>query len=414
MSVINKMLRDLDKQQEQQHHRGFVSFKPQRKSHWLLWISVPLALLAGWCGQAWYMERFTIKTDQAATVSEVQQGQVHPLAAVTQLVPEVQQLAAVTNPTSGTTEQVVSLQDVVASRISPELAAELGKSKAVKPAAEVEPRLKPFASQPVAAERVVQVQMRQPDEIVKSAEPVAELFASTEVQVSEFDQAAEFVPEQESLVETNWNDSAPEVSKPRSLAIEKVQLSPQQQKDLLMQKAKKAESGGNLNQAVSHWQQIRQLEPGSSQAYLELSRLAQIQRNDAGAVQILEQASAAGVQDPKVSMALAALAVKQQNWAKALSYLEYEPDILNYTDFYALKAAALQKTNQHAQSVQVFQQLARQQPEQARWWLGMALSYDAMQQQEQALLAYRQVAVNGFGLSAASLDYVKKRIAALE
>ena len=133
-----------------------------------------------------------------------------------------------------------------------------------------------------------------------------------------------------------------------------------------------------------------------------------------GAVQILEQATAVGVQDPKLSMALAALALKQQDWSKALSYLQYEPDIFNYTDFYALKAAALQKTSQHAQAVQVFQQLARQQPEQARWWLGMALSYDAMSQTEQALHAYRQVAVNGFGLSAESLDYVKKRIAALE
>lgn len=91
------------------------------------------------------------------------------------------------------------------------------------------------------------------------------------------------------------------------------------------------------------WQQIRQLEPSRSEAYFELSRLAQVQRNDIAAVQILEQALASGIQDPKLSMALAALALKQQDWAKALSYLHYEPDIFNYTDFYALKAAALQK-----------------------------------------------------------------------
>jgi ribosomal protein L29 len=44
----------------------------------------------------------------------------------------------------------------------------------------------------------------------------------------------------------------------------------------------------------------------------------------------------------------------------------------------------------------------------------MALSFDALQQPEQALLAYRQATVNGQTLSAGSLDYVKKRIAALE
>lgn len=415
MSVINKMLRDLDKQQQQQQHRGFVSFKPQRKSHLLLWAAVPLALLAGWCGQAWYMERFSIQTEQAPTASDVQKGQVHPLAAVAELVPQAQHLTEQGNaPASAATEQSVSLQDVVASRVSPEAAAQLKQAAPAEPVASSETELQPFASRPVAEERVVDVQVAEPAPAERNTTFFADTADTEQVQVNEFDSSADLAAEPDSAIEPDWNDTPQVADKPRSLAIEKVQLSPQQQKDLLKSKAQKAESIGNLTQAVGYWQQIRQLEPSGSEAYLELSRLAQIQRNDAGAVQILEQASVAGVQDPKLSMALAALALKQQDWAKALGYLQYEPDIFNYTDFYALKAAALQKTSQHAQAVQVFQQLARQQPEQARWWLGMALSYDAMSQSEQALHAYRQVAVNGFGLSAQSLDYVKKRIAALE
>jgi MSHA biogenesis protein MshN len=415
MSVINKMLRDLDKQQQQQPGRGFASFKPQRKSHWLLWGSVPLALLAGWCGQAWYMERFSIKTEQAATAAEVQKGQVHPLAAVTQLVPEAQNLAAVTNAATGTsTAETVSLHDVVTTRISPEAAAQLGKTATAQPTVAAESELQPFVQQPVAEERVVQVALAEAVPAASNGAALPDPAVTDQVQVTEFDQSADFAAEQETAIEPDWNDTPQVSDKPRSLAIEKVQLNPEQQKVLFRQKAQKAESSGDLNQAVSYWQQIRQAAPSDSEAYLELSRLAQIQRNDMGAVQILEQASIAGVNDPKLSMALAALALKHQDWAKALGYLQYEPDIFNYTDFYALKAAALQKTSQHAQAVQVFQQLARQQPDQARWWLGMALSYDALQQQEQALLAYRQVAVNGLGLSAESLNYVKKRIAALE
>lgn len=410
MSVINKMLRDLDKQQHQQQHRGFASFKPQRKSHLLLWGAVPLALLAGWCGQAWYMERFSIQTEQAVTATEVQKGQVHPLAAVTELVPQAQSLAAVTNVSA----EPVSLQDVVATPMSPEAADQLAKKPTAEPVAVAEPELQPFVSQPVAEGRIVQVVLAEPVTAASSETPLDDIEATDEVQVNEFDQSGDFTAESETTIEPDWNETPQVSDKPRSLAIEKVQLSPEQQKELLKNKAQKAEAIGKLDQAVGYWQQIRQLEPSRSEAYLELARLTQIQRNDAGAVQILEQATAVGVQDPKVSMALAALALKQQDWSKALSYLQYEPDIFNYTDFYALKAAALQKTSQHAQAVQVFQQLARQQPEQARWWLGMALSYDAMSQTEQALQAYRQVAVNGFGLSAESLDYVKKRIAALE
>lgn len=410
MSVINKMLRDLDKQQQQQQHRGFISFKPQRKSHLLLWAAVPLALLAGWCGQAWYMERFSIKTEQAATAAEVQKGQVHPLAAVAELVPQAQSLASVTNASA----EPVSLQDVVATRISPEAAAQLAKKPTTEAVTVAEPELQPFVKQPVAEERVVEVVLAEPVAAASNETSLADTEVTDEVQVNEFDQSGDFTAEPETVIEPDWNETPQVSDKPRSLAIEKVQLSPEQQKDLLKNKAQKAEAIGKLTQAVSYWQQVRQLEPSRSEAYLELVRLAQIQRNDAAAVQILEQASVAGVQDPKLSMALAALALKQQDWSKALSYLQYEPDIFNYTDFYALKAAALQKTSQHSQAVQVFQQLARQQPEQARWWLGMALSYDAMSQSEQALHAYRQVAVNGFGLSAESLNYVKKRIAALE
>jgi len=410
MSVINKMLRDLDKQQQQQQHRGFVSFKPQRKSHLLLWAAVPLALLAGWCGQAWYMERFSIHTEQAVTAAEVQKGQVHPLAAVTELVPQAQSLAAVSTAAT----EPVRLQDVVAARVSPEAAAQLAKQPTTEPVAVTETELQPFVNQPVAQQRVVEVVVAEPVAAASNESSFADTAATDEVQVNEFDQSGDFSAESETVIEPDWNEPPQVSEKPRTLAIEKVQLSPQQQKDLLKSKAKKAESVGNLAQAMQLWQQIRQLDPSQTEAYLELSRLAQLQGNDAGALQLLEQASAVGVQDPKLSMSSAALALKQQDWAKALSYLQYEPDIFSYTDFYALKAAALQKTSQHAQAVQVFQQLARQQPEQARWWLGMALSYDAMSQSEQALHAYRQVAVNGFGLSAQSLDYVKKRIAALE
>ncbi len=62
MSVINKMLRDLDKQQQQrQRTRALPVLNHSVNHHLLLWAAVPLALLAGWCGQAWYMERFSIQ-----------------------------------------------------------------------------------------------------------------------------------------------------------------------------------------------------------------------------------------------------------------------------------------------------------------------------------------------------------------
>lgn len=245
MSVINKMLRDLDKQQQQQH-RGFVSFKPQRKSHLLLWAAVPLALLAGWCGQAWYMERFSIHTEQAVTAAEVQKGQVHPLAAVTELVPQAQSLAAVSTAAT----EPVRLQDVVAARVSPEAAAQLAKQPTTEPVAVTETELQPFVNQPVAQQRVVEVVVAEPVAAASNESSFADTAATDEVQVNEFDQSGDFSAESETVIEPDWNEPPQVSEKPRTLAIEKVQLSPQQQKDLLKSKAKKAESVGNLAQAM--------------------------------------------------------------------------------------------------------------------------------------------------------------------
>jgi MSHA biogenesis protein MshN len=408
MSVINKMLRDLDQQQHQRNHSGLV-FKPKPKANLLLWGAVPLALCAGWGGQLWYNSYVSGQPESAVTAAKPEKTPVDAVAVINELLPAAKNQAAQSSATVAQTEQVVTLQDVVADRISPEVAARLGKTTSVEPAQVADTELKPFASQPVAEERVVEVVLAEPEEVFANQSAAAE-----QVQVSAFEQSGDFTDASDSGDETDWQQEPQVQDKPRTLAIEKVQLTPQQQKDLFRQKAQKAEGKGDLLQSIEYWQQIRQLAPAESEAYIELSRLAQIQRKDQDAVLILEQALATGVQDPKLSMALAALALKQQDWAKALSYLQYEPDIFNYVDFYALKAAALQKTNQHPQAVQVFQQLARQQPDQARWWLGMALSYDALQQPAQALLAYRQATVNGQTLSAGSLDYVKKRIAALE
>ncbi len=415
MSVINKMLRDLDQQQQKKNQNSSV-FRPKPKSNLLLWGAIPLALCAGWGGQLWYNDYLAGKPEQAVTQVEPEKSKADPLELVAQMLPPAKNQAADGSATVATAPQVVTLQDVVADRVSPEAAAQLGKTQTATQAAAVsETALQPFANQPVAEERVVEVVLAKPDPAADSQSYAADTATPDQVQVSEFDQSKDFIEEPDSAMETDWQQQQPEVQdKPRSLAIEKVQLTPQQQKELLKQQAQKAEAKGNLIQSMEHWRQIRQMAPTESEAYIELSRLAQIQGNDQAAVQILEQAIATGVQEPKLSMALAALALKKQDWPKALSYLQYQPDIFNYTDFYALKAAALQKTNQHSEAVQVFQQLARQQPEQARWWLGMALSFDALQQHEQALLAYRQATVNGQTLSAGSLDYVKKRIAALE
>jgi MSHA biogenesis protein MshN len=411
MSVINKMLRDLDKQQQLQGRAGQISFRPQANSHWWLWAVVPVALVAGWYGQSWYMDSKTGNPDRPVT-----EAKKTPKQLALHQAPQAAAQVAGLDAENSSEVQEISLKDVVASRLSPELAAQLPSRQKAEPEAgqntAQSTQLQPFLRKMEAEQRVVQLE---PDDSVTEDQAfISDSLSTDEVQVQSLEQSQDWSAEEQVTGRTDWSNNQTQSDKPRSLAIEKVELSPEQQKEALKKNAQKAEFKGNLSQAVLFWQQIRQLNPTATEAYLELSRLAQLQHNDSVAVQVLQQAMDSVGQQPEISMALAALAVKQQDWAKALGYLQYQPDSSRYPDFFALKAAALQKNSQHAQAIEVFQQLVRQQPQQGRWWLGMALSYDALQQQEQALQAYRQVMLNGFGLSADSLDYVKKRIVALE
>lgn len=390
MSVINKMLRDLDRQQPSQH-RGMSGVQPQHNGYRLVWLlAVPLALAAGWFGQSWYGNASSSK---AATVVTVPEAPTEP----------VQKLAAA--------QATLALQHHMVAASQPQATLQPEPMQTDSKAAVATEKLQPFSRQPVAQARVIEVAMApQPTQL---PDPLTELSAAPAIKTVQVNTMSEVQSPDFPALENQWQDAAVE-QKPRSLAIEKVQLTAAQQKNLLQSKAVKAEKAGNVQQAMDNWQQIRQLEPKDSQAYLELARLLQLQRNDLAAEQLLQQAGLAGIEDAHISMAQAALALKQQDWPKALTYLQYQPDIYSYPDFYALKATALQKTGQHAQAVQVFQQLARQQPNQARWWLGMALSYDALMQTQPALQAYRQAVVHGSTLSVASADYVKKRIVALE
>lgn len=409
MSVINKMLRDLDQQQQkkQGQRSGFVQ-KPQ-STPWYLWLAIPTALALGWLGQSWL-------TNGQANSDKDKTGKLDPALVGAEMLPELKQSLDHLTKLPGQTGPEVSLTDVATSRMSPEVAAKLSKTAptAERQAIADNGELQSFANQVKVEERVIAVQLapESADDQVLSADPLPSIDeSSSDVGSSESELVQVGAAEMDAL---NFAEVEPQPVKPRSLAIEKVELTAEQKLQLLAKNARKAESAGDFNKAVSYWQDMILSAPAKVEPYLEISRIRQRQRNDAEAQSVLERAELVADRDVRVSVALAGLALKQQDWSKMLTHLNYQPDIRNSIDFYALKAAALQQSNQHSDAVHTFQQLARQQPGQARWWLGMALSYDALKQPDEALLAYRQALLNGSGLAQNSVSYIKKRIAALE
>jgi MSHA biogenesis protein MshN len=88
------------------------------------------------------------------------------------------------------------------------------------------------------------------------------------------------------------------------------------------------------------------------------------------------------------------------------------PQLAADPNYYALLAVLYRGVGKHAQAAQVYQQMLKVQSGVAAWWMGLALSEDAMGESAQALAAFRRAQRAG-GLKREVLQYVQSRITAL-
>jgi MSHA biogenesis protein MshN len=88
------------------------------------------------------------------------------------------------------------------------------------------------------------------------------------------------------------------------------------------------------------------------------------------------------------------------------------PQVAADPNYFALLAVLYRGVGKHAQAAQVYQQMLKIQSGVAAWWMGLALSKDAMGESAQALEAFQRAQHAG-GLKAEVLQYVLSRIAAL-
>ena len=76
-------------------------------------------------------------------------------------------------------------------------------------------------------------------------------------------------------------------------------------------------------------------------------------------------------------------------------------------------ATLYQRAGRHPDAVKVYKQALALKPEQGRWWLGLAISLEAQQDDTAAAQAYQR-AVSSGGLDGSSLQYAQRRLTALK
>ncbi|MGT4674142.1 tetratricopeptide repeat protein [Aeromonas caviae] len=372
MSVINQMLKDLDRRQ-QEAEGAAVYVAPLRQQGWWMLVLTLLCTLAlgilGW--RTWIFW---------------QQSQRASLPAVQVEAPAVAPSAPLA---------VVATTQAVSSAAS---VAKVPAASAESTAA----RVAPSAAEQAPADEAVLADEGNPeealgDETIPSDEELQpDLYAELAAE-----QSAEEAPA----------PAAPR--KPGILKIETVELSDAELATLAERKATTAMAKGRMEEAQDGYYEVLAHDPHNQGAREQLAGLLYGAGRLTEAAQVLEEGLRLDPAQADLRLLLARVAISGGDRQKALDWLTgYQPDIASNLDYYATWAGLAQELGQPVQASEMYVRLLRQQPDQGRWWLGLGVAEDGQGHRQRALDAYRNAQLHG-NLGEASTQWLEQRIGQL-
>lgn len=194
------------------------------------------------------------------------------------------------------------------------------------------------------------------------------------------------------------------------LSVERVELTLAQQQQQLRQQGLQAEQRGRTSEARNYWQQLQALAPQQAEAYVALARMAQQAGYEAGSQYWLQLGLEQGADAQQLAPLLAASYARQQLWPQVLQVLVLLPETSLRPAELAMRAAAWQQLGEHQAALAAFEHLGRLEPQQGRWWLGMAISSDALGQRQQAVNQFQRSLQLGDDLTSVSKEYIRQRL----
>lgn len=421
MSLINKMLQDLEERRAEE--RGADGFHPQVRAAaegarprlpWLIIVAAVIPLVAA---GAWYWGR------QSAPVSASgQQAPVRPQLAL-KLAPQLDSSAVLAQhaPAEKTKLPAASTAPAVGTptALMPDRPSAAGDAPAALPmpsiaaAATLPPEKKSAgAASPAFPSRVVQAAAKE-----GSARPSGERPAASE-------EKKRLAPVKEKFAQSTVSKESPQSSlraaadKPGAepvlhFAKQMEELTPQQRAEneyrratLLMQQQRSAEAMAALEQAL----QLDPLHAAARQALAGL--LVDAKRND-DAMRRLEEGLAADRTQPGLAMMLARLQVEKKELKPAIDTLQRTlPYAADRADYQAFLAALFQRDGRHKDAIAHYLLALRNTPQNGLWWMGLAISLQAENRVVDAREAYNRAKASNM-LSPDLAMFVDQRLAQL-
>jgi MSHA biogenesis protein MshN len=170
---------------------------------------------------------------------------------------------------------------------------------------------------------------------------------------------------------------------------------------------------GDTAAALKDLNNLLALEPRNASARKRLSSLEFAQGNPKRAAFLLDQGIKLSPNDSSMRLMLARLLFRENRNAQALAILNDHPkNVIADNDLLSFRAALAEKQKDYATSLQDYAVLLQRQPGNARWMLGLAISQDKQKMIKEAVITYKKVKSSN-QLSAQVVSFVDGRLAAL-
>jgi len=182
---------------------------------------------------------------------------------------------------------------------------------------------------------------------------------------------------------------AAEAVKPTVTGTLKKEVAP---RDRLWDEARLARQKGELGEAVRALNELLVVAPEDREGRFELIRVLLDLKNVEQALRVAEQGAQQQAAEPLWLILKARLLAESDQLFEALQALDVDtpPAISQSPEFYALKAALLQRAARYQDALPVYQHLCATFPQQAQWWFGRAVTADQVGNQTEARQSFRQ------------------------
>ncbi|MCE3220060.1 MSHA biogenesis protein MshN [Vibrio diabolicus] len=197
-----------------------------------------------------------------------------------------------------------------------------------------------------------------------------------------------------------------------SMRIEQVELTHRQLSLKAVSRAEKALDASDMQTALSAYAEALRYEPKNADTRQKLSALYFGKGDTRKAYEIIQEGINLDTNNQVLRLALSKLLVKANQPEAALSPLVHLPPMPS-RDYLAMRAALAQKHKQNDIALESYQLLTQREPENARWWLGLAIQQERALTFTAAINSYNQ-ALGKVGISNQSQAFIRDRLSILK